>query len=53
MLALEMPVVTQRVKNLTSTRGDLGSIRGLSLWVKNPALLAATAPIQPLACGLP
>ena len=34
-----VPVVTQRVKNLISVHEDVGSIPGLTQWVKDLALL--------------
>ena len=33
-----VPTVAQQVKNLTSTRDGMGSITGLTQWVKDPAL---------------
>ena len=34
-----IPVVAHQVKNLTSTHEDVGSIPGLTQWVKEPASL--------------
>ena len=31
----EVPIVAQQVKNLTSIRKDVGSIPGLTQWVKD------------------
>ena len=38
MQNLDVPVVTQRVKNLPSILEDKGSTPGLVKWVKDPAL---------------
>ena len=35
---LGVPVVAQQVKNPTSIHEDVGSIPGLTQWVKNPEL---------------
>ena len=39
MLAFGVPVVAQRLTNLTSVHEDMGSFPGLLQWVKDPALL--------------
>ena len=49
---LRVPVEAQWVKNPTSVRKDVGSIPGLTQWVKVPALLqAADAAWIPHCCG--
>ena len=37
-MRLGVPIVVQQVKNLASIHEDVGSIPGLTQWVKNPAL---------------
>ena len=56
-MVLRVPVVAQRVKNLTSIHGDIGLIPGLAQWVNLALLwlwcrLETTAPIRPLAWEL-
>ena len=41
METFEVPFVDQQVKNPTSIHEDVGSIPGLTQWVKDPALLQA------------
>ena len=47
--------MAQQITNLTSIRGDVGSVHGLALWVllSLGCKLAATAPFQPLVQELP
>ena len=47
---LEVPIVTQQVKNLTQSPRGCRFDRGLAAWVKDPVLLQATEQVADVVC---